>query len=158
MFMCYYDCCAFKFAHSPIVRTTLTSVINSVKAKVRNLVPANLSLGEYLFVYGPVAKGYLDNTSIKLFANKTDEELIKLTTKMAAALIMRPIQLKRNRPIIPITTGTYTPFARRMQTLAMVTAVPMLTLATYEIARRNTESPQAKRTREETLLRSRLSK
>lgn len=133
-------------------------MIDSVKTKVRNLVPANFSLGEYLFVYGPVARGYLDDASIKLFAKKTDEELLTLTAKMAAALIMRPIQLKRNRPIIPVTTGTYTPFARRMQTLAIFAAVPMLTLATYEIARRNTESPQAKRKREEALVRSRLSK
>jgi hypothetical protein len=128
-----------------------------MKTKIYHLIPANMPLGEYFFVYSTIAKEHLDNASIKLFASKTDKELISLSAKMAGALVLRPIQLKRNRPIIPVTTGPYTPFARRMQAAAIVVAAPMLALAMYEITRRNSETPLEKYEREETLLRSRLS-
>jgi hypothetical protein len=131
-------------------------LIDTMKTKVRNLVPASASLGEFAFAYAPVAKARLDDASIKLFASKTDKELLTLSTRLASALIVRPIQLKRNRPLIPITTGNYTPFARRMQTLAVLVAAPMLSLAVYEIARRSAEAPEEKHEREKELLLSRI--
>jgi hypothetical protein len=119
----------------------LTSVINAVKVKLANVVPQGFTPAELALIYMPTVKMQLDNLSEKQFASRSNGELLELSGKYAALLIMRPIQLKRNRPLIPMTTGTYTTFARRVQRVSLIYTLPMLVLSVNEIARRKKADP-----------------
>lgn len=115
-----------------------------------------LPVRAYAAMYAGIAREQFDTTSKTIFASKSDDELVKLTIGSSLTCLMGPLEIKRDRPLISRTTGSYTTTGRWVRRVTTVLAVPYLALSLNEIARRKSESSEARREREISLTISKI--